>query len=85
MIRTAYSMVKQSSTERRHGTHPRSDLQARTRREKGIHRPIEEAASSWRGRSSVEEKVSSDLENKIAKAVEQEGGRTMWAEERRRE
>jgi hypothetical protein len=38
------------------------------------------------GRSSVEEKVSSDLENKIAKAVEQEGGRrTMGAEERRRE
>jgi hypothetical protein len=50
-----------------YGTHPRSNLQARTRREKGIHRPIEEAASGWRGRSSVEEKVSSDLENKNRK------------------
>jgi hypothetical protein len=43
-----------------------------------------EAASSWRDRSRVQEKVSSDLENKIAKAVEQEGGRrTLRADERK--
>jgi hypothetical protein len=79
MINSTTTIVNRSSiphenqTDKRQGTHPRSDLHAGTRRGKLNQPLIEEAGSSWR-----EEEVSSDLENEME---EQLSTRTMRAEE----